>query len=152
MNFICNGNLQATSNHIEAILRQTTAATLKTTFDDDFDLIMSEVYNINMLRTTSSLLRTVRFDYNNFNNWRRYHKNFPLQSEQKVFKRDFKEGDQPEFAYDSNIAWPEEYKPWKNQVPYEYAIGFALLILYIDWRTDRIRENEGITETHTNPI
>ena len=71
-----------------------------------------------MLRTSNSIIKTVRFNYNNFNNWRRYHKNFPIQSEQKIFKREFKEGDKPEFIYDSNIAWPQEYKPWKNQVPY----------------------------------
>jgi hypothetical protein len=101
----------------------------------------NEDYNSFML--TSLLGKQLRFGYNNFNNWRRFHKNFPIQAEQKVFKRDFKEGDKPEFIYDSNIAWPEEYRPWRNQVPYEYALGFALLILYIDWRTERTRENEG---------
>jgi hypothetical protein len=104
-----------------------------------------------MLRGTAAL-RTIRFNYNNFNNWRRYYKNAPIQSEQKLFKKEFKEGDQPEFAYDSNIAWPDEYKPWKNQVPYQYALGIALMVLYVDWRTERIRQNDGITETHPYPI
>lgn len=103
-----------------------------------------------MLR--SSTLTTLRFNYNNYNNWRRYFKNYPIQSEQKLWKKDFKEGDQPEFSYDSNIAWPDKYKPWAEQRPYEYVLGLGLLILYVDWRTDRIREKEGMTETHPYPI
>jgi len=105
-----------------------------------------------MLRTTSSLVRNIKFNYNNYNNWRRYYKNAPIQAEQKEFKKEFKPGDTAEFAYDSNVAWPQEYKPWANQVPYEYAIGFALLLLYIDWRTDRQRVVEGIVETHPYPV
>lgn len=58
-----------------------------------------------MLRT-SLLQKTIRFNYNNFNNWRRYFKNHPIQSVPKVFKRNFEAGEQPEFAYDSNVAWP----------------------------------------------
>ena len=101
-----------------------------------------------MLRTASSLTRTVRFGYNNFNNWRRYFKNHPLQGEPQQLKQDFKAGDQAEFVYDSKVVWPEEYKPWKAQVPFEYALGIALLILYIDWRTDRQRVKQGVEETH----
>jgi hypothetical protein len=105
-----------------------------------------------MLRTTSALTKTLRFNYNNFNNWRRYYKNFPIQSEQKIFKKEFNEGDQAEFAYDNKVAWPAEYKPWKNQTPYEYVIGVALMLVYIDWRTDRQRLKAGITETHPYPV
>jgi len=28
----------------------------------------------------------------------------------------------------------------------------VLLIIYVDWRTDRLREKEGIIETHPYPI
>ena len=89
-----------------------------------------------MLKSTQ---RVLRFNYNNFNNWRRYRKNYPVQAEQKEWKKDFKEGDQAEFAYDNKILWPEGYKPWYQEVPYEYAAGIALVILYVDWRTDKIR-------------
>lgn len=78
--------------------------------------------------------------------------NSPLQAEQKVWKKDFKEGDQPEFAYDTNVVWPDGYKPWNQQTPYEYFVGLAFLILYVDWRTDRIREKEGVVETHPYPM
>jgi len=99
-----------------------------------------------------STLKTLRFNYNNFNNWRRYNKSAPLQAEQKVFKKEFKPGEEAEFSYDNKIAWPAEYKPWKGQQPYEYVIGAALIILYIDWRTDRKREKDGFTKTHPYPI
>ncbi len=46
-----------------------------------------------MLRAASGL-RTIRFGYNNMNNWRRFYKNAPIQSETKLWKKDFKEGDQ----------------------------------------------------------
>ena len=59
-----------------------------------------------MLRSVSSLTRSVRFGYNNFNNWRRYYKNSPLQGEPKDFKSEFAVGDQAEFAYDNKVAWP----------------------------------------------
>lgn len=105
-----------------------------------------------MLRSVASLTRTVRFGYNNFNNWRRYYKNSPLEAEPKELKAEFKAGDQPEFMYDSNVKWPEEYKPWNVQVPYEYAFGLVLLILYIDWRTDQQRVKLGIQDTHSEPM
>jgi hypothetical protein len=104
-----------------------------------------------MLRGTR-ILTNIKFNYNNFNNWRRYYKNAPLQAEQKIFKKQFNQGDEAEFAYDNKIAWPEEYKPWANQVPFEYALGCALLVLYVSWRTDRQREKDGVTETHPYPI
>ena len=47
-------------------------------------------YIIIMIRSTQ---RFLRYNYNNFNNWRRYYKNYPIEAEQKVWKKDFKEGD-----------------------------------------------------------
>lgn len=99
-----------------------------------------------------SCLKNVRFGYNNFNNWRRYFKNYPIQSETKLWKKEFKEGDQAEFSYDNKVAWPEDYKPWRDSRPFEYVLGLALIILYFDQRTDRIRENDGITESHPYPV
>ena len=89
-----------------------------------------------MLRSTQRMLRC---NYNNYNNWRRYHKNSPVQAEQKVWKKDFQQGDEAEFAYDNKVIWPDAYKPWHNEVPWEYVAGITLIILYIDWRTDRVR-------------
>ena len=54
--------------------------------------------------------------------------------------------------YDNKVVWPEEYRPWRVQVPFEYAIGFALFILYIDWRTDQQRLKAGMIECHDETI
>ena len=89
-----------------------------------------------MLRSTQ---RVSRYSYNNYNNWRRYYKNSPLQAEPKQWKKSFQAGDEAEFSYDNKIIWPDSYKPWKSPTPFEYVIGFTLMILYFDWRTDRIR-------------
>jgi hypothetical protein len=102
-----------------------------------------------MLRSTGRLLR---FNYNNYNNWRRFYKNYEPQTEPVAWKRDFKEGDQAEFAYNTKVVWPDNYRPWSEHLPAEYALGVVLIILYVDWRTDRIREKEGITETNPYPI
>ena len=93
-----------------------------------------------MLRGTT-LIRNLRFNYNNFNNWRRYHKDFEVPVEKKELKKSFEQGDKPQFMYDNKIIWPNEYKPWKSQYPFEYAIGFVLILLYLDYRKELTREN-----------
>ena len=59
--------------------------------------------NNKMLKSTQ---RALRFSYNNYNNWRRFSLNSSIQAEQKVWKKDFKEGDEAEFAYDNKVMWP----------------------------------------------
>ena len=92
-----------------------------------------------MLRSVNSLTKTLRCNYNNYNDWRRYQKNYPIQAEPKNWKQNFKEGDSAEFAYDNKIIWPEQYKPWKPTIPFEYVLGLGLIFVYIDCRTDKVR-------------
>lgn len=96
-----------------------------------------------MLRSASKLLNTIKYGYNNNNNWRRYQKNFPLQAEPTNFKKEFKAGDKAEFAYGANVAWPKEYKPWMPAYPYQYIIVVVMIILYIDARYERKRVQLG---------
>lgn len=63
-----------------------------TTYANNAELAFKVKLIINMLRAASSI-RTLRFNYNNFNNWRRYNKNAAIQTEQKIFKKEFKPGD-----------------------------------------------------------
>ena len=48
---------------------------------------------VKMLRKQTALLSSIRYFYNNRNNWQRYNKNIPLETEELVLQKDFKVGD-----------------------------------------------------------
>jgi hypothetical protein len=60
-----------------------------------------------MLRKQTALLSSIRYFYNNRNNWQRYNKNIPLETEELTLKKDFQVGDKAEFIYKNNIIFPK---------------------------------------------
>ena len=55
----------------------------------------------------NSLLTSIRYLYNNRNNWQRYNKNIPIITEQVKLKDTFQPGDKAEFIYKNNIIFPK---------------------------------------------
>lgn len=48
-----------------------------------------------MIQVNKSLTTSLRFFYNNRNNWRRYNKNIPNPTETVQLQKSFQPGDQP---------------------------------------------------------
>lgn len=64
-----------------------------------------------MLRNHKTLLTSLRYFYNNRNNWQRYNKNIPNVAEPLQLQKNFQVGDQSEFIYKNKIVFPKEYRP-----------------------------------------
>lgn len=97
-----------------------------------------------MLRPFQTLLR---YGYNS-GQFRKYAPLYPLETEPKKLKSQFKEGDRPEYLYDANIKFEEEYKPYRTIYSNTLLISVCLLFAYMTIRYERIRKLQGKKTVH----
>ena len=102
-----------------------------------------------MLRLTQNL---VRYGYNGGAYYRRGIQSMPWETEKKELKKEFKEGEKPEFIYDEKVKFDEDYKPYKIHTNSSVLIGFVLLCWYFTYRFEHMRKKEGRTLRHEYSI
>ena len=82
----------------------------------------------------------------------KYNRKVAPEVEKKQFQESFKAGDAPEYIYNANIKFNEEYKPYTANSSHSFIVGVVVVFSYLTYRYETVREQQGKTITHQYAI